>query len=74
MVPFLSLKKQGLNLPWCPKDFVVELQEASPVLITTAAKANFSLFIVVKYSFRKGLLQKRLSKIESLFRKPAREF
>jgi hypothetical protein len=49
MVPFLSLKKQGLNFPWCPSDFVVELQEASPALITTAAKANFSLFIVVKY-------------------------
>jgi hypothetical protein len=49
MVPFLSLKKQGLNLPWCPKDFVVELQDASPVLITAAAKANFNLFIVVKF-------------------------
>ncbi len=74
MVPFLSLKKQGLNFPWCPRDFVVELQEAKPAQITTAAKANLSLFIAVKFLIRKGLLQKRLSKIESLFRKPAREF
>lgn len=37
------------------------------MLITTAAKANFSLFIVVKYSFRKGLLQKRLSNLKAFF-------
>jgi hypothetical protein len=70
----LSLKKQGLFLPSWLRDFTVELQEASPAVITTPANTSFSLFMVVKYSFRKGLLQKRLSKIESLFRKPAGEF
>jgi hypothetical protein len=49
MVPLSSLKKQGLNFPWCPMDFTVELHEARLALITTAVKANFSLFILVKF-------------------------
>lgn len=49
MVPFLSLKKQGLFLPSWLRDFTVELQEASPAVITTPANTSFSLFMAVKF-------------------------
>lgn len=67
MVPFLSLKKQGLNFPWCPRDFVVELQEAKPAQITTAASANLSLFIAVKFKLEKVFYKKDSQKMRAFF-------